>query len=147
LEGYGLVRVAGPSRRRIYNIRAAWAEAEVFVVQQLRMGIHPGLLEREIDAELLMIDRTGYRSECLRCAWRILTNLRNTGQFDGLPTVRQFEQIRLLRPGRASYEIMMYDRFRNFDIVTRYGGDIDMARDIGWFLLDHLIKHICLIFK
>ncbi len=53
-----------------------------------------------------------------------------------MPTVVQLEQLRLLRPGRARYEMMMYDRFRNFDIVTRYGGDIDIAREIGKLLLE-----------
>jgi len=99
------------------------------------MGTHLDLLEREIDAELLISDRIGYRYECLRCARRILTNLRNSRQFDGLPTFAQLEQMRMLRPQRAGYEMMMYDRFRNFDVVTRFGGDIDIAREIGGLLI------------
>jgi hypothetical protein len=102
------------------------------------MGTHPNVLERDIDAELLVTDRTGYRYDCLRYARRILMNLRNAGQFDGLPTFMQFEQIRLLRPRRASYEIMMYDRFRNFDVVTRHGGDIEIAREIGELVAEPL---------
>ncbi|KAN0122039.1 hypothetical protein V8E51_000365 [Hyaloscypha variabilis] len=130
-ENYGLVRGVGPSRRRVYNVRAAWAEAEVFVMRQLRMGTHPDLLERDIEAELLMTERVGYRYECLSYAGRILRNLRNARQFDGLPTYGQFEQLRRLRPRRAGYEMMMYDRFRNIDVITRYGGDIEIAREIA----------------
>ena len=135
-ENYGLVRGVGPSRRRVYNVRAAWAEAEIFVMRQLRMGTHPDLLERDIEAELLMTERVGYRYECLSYAGRILRNLRNARQLDGLPTFGQFEQLRMLRLRRAGYEMMMYDRFRNFDVITRYGGDIDIAREIGRSMLD-----------
>jgi len=78
-----------------------------------------------------MTDRAGYRYECLRCARRILSNLRNARQFDGLPSFVQLEQMRTLRDWRAEYKMMMYDRFRSFDVVTRYRGDIDIAREIG----------------
>lgn len=108
------------------------------MIRQLRKGTHPDLLEREIDVELRVADRAGYRQDCLRYARRILMNLRNAGQFEGLPTFVQLEQIRLLRPGRASYEMMMYDRFRNFEVVTRYGGDLDIAREIGRLLAKYL---------
>jgi hypothetical protein len=100
------------------------------------MGTHPDVLERDIEAELLMTDRVGYRYECLSYAGRILRNLRNARQFDGLPTFGQFEQLRMLRPRRAGYEMMMYDRFRNIDVITRYGGDIEIAREIGRSMLD-----------
>jgi hypothetical protein len=49
-------------------------------------------------------------------------------------TYNQLEQIDLTRPRRARYEIMMYDRFRSFDVVTLYGGYIDIAREIGELL-------------
>jgi hypothetical protein len=121
----------------MHNIRAVWAEAEVFVIRRLRTGTHPGVLNREIDAELLVAERTGYRQEYLHYAQRILRNLRNAGQFDGLPTFEQFEQINLIRQTRARYEMTMYDRFRNFDVVTMYGGDIDIAREIGKLLAEY----------
>jgi hypothetical protein len=82
-------------------------------------------------------ERTRYRHGYLRYAQRILRNLRNSGQFDGLPTVPQFEQINLIRQTRVRYEMMVYDRFRNFDVVARYGGDIDIAREIGKLLAEH----------
>jgi hypothetical protein len=95
------------------------------------MGCHPDLLDRKIEAELLVNDNTGYTQLCLRYARRILINLRNSGRFDGLPTFLQFEQINLIRPRLARYEMMMYDRFRNFEMVSRYGRDIDISREIG----------------
>jgi hypothetical protein len=137
LEGYGLIRGVGPSRRRTHNIRAAWAEAEVFAIRQLRMGTHPDVLEREIHEELLMSNRNDYKHDCLVYAQRILRNLRNAGQLAGLPTFTQFEDIRLHRPRQARYEMMMHDRFRDFDVVSRFGGDIDIAREIGTLLAEH----------
>lgn len=130
LEGYGHVRGIGPSRRQNHNIRAAWAEAEVFVFRQLRMGTHPDV-----------------KHDCLLYAQRILANLRNAGQFAGLPTFAQFEQIRMLRPGQARYEMMMYDRFRNLDVVSRFGGDVDIAREIGTLLAEYIMRITYLTFE
>jgi len=131
LGDYSRIRGIGLSRTRTFNVRAAWSEAEIFVMRQLRMGCHPDYLEREIETELLLTNSNGYTYACLGYARRILRNLRNSGQFDGLPTCNQFEQINLVRPRRARYEMMMYNRFGSFDVVTRYGGDIDIAREIG----------------
>jgi hypothetical protein len=111
------------------------------------MGSHPDLLEREIREELLVANRNDYKHHCLLYAQRILRNLRNAGQFAGLPTFAQFEHIRILRPRRARYEMMMYDRFRNFDVVSRFGGDVDIAREIGILLAEYLMGIIYLTLK
>ena len=147
LEGYGHVRGIGPSRRQNHNIRAAWAEAEVFVFRQLRMGTHPDVLEREINEQLFVARRNDYKHDCVLYAQRILANLRNAGQFAGLPTFAQFEQIRMLRPGRARYEMIIYDRFRNLDVVSRFGGDVDIAREIGTLLAEYIMGITYLTFE
>ncbi len=45
----------------------------------------------------------------------------------------------MLRLRQARYEIMIYDRFRDFDVVSRHGRDIDIAREIGKLLAKHPI--------
>ena len=99
-------------------------------MRELRMGLHPVVLERQINSELLD-NNNRYAELCLRYGQRILRNLRNARQFNGLPTYDQFEQFSLFQSGLARFEMMMYTRFRDFSVVDRYGGDIDIARDIG----------------
>lgn len=78
-----------------------------------------------------MVNPRGYSAECIRFARRILMNLRNAGQFEGLPPYLQMDQFASDRPRQAGYENMMYDRFANIDNFRRYGEDIDIAREIG----------------
>ncbi len=112
-------------------MRAAWAEAEIFVHNKLRQGCHPEVLDREIESEMRIGTNSDYKFLFLRYARRILTNLRRSSQLGGLPTLAEYEKIYVVRSQRRGFEVMMYKRFTVDGLISRYGMDDEIAREIG----------------
>ena len=118
-------------------MRAIWAEAEMLIFGKLRLGLHPKQLERELDKSLRMLHdaeddyRTLLRSTCQR----ILDNLEGEDLFKELPTVAVYDKLVGVPGKKAKFEIMMYNRFEDGEVLKEKARDDEMESDMGEFLL------------
>jgi hypothetical protein len=119
------------SRSASHTLRVAYLEAEILVTNNLRCGRHPEALGRIIQSELLQTPSGSIDYHVLNFARRLLDNIRRAGQFQGLPSFTEFQQINAVRPDLARFENMMRYRFMEHGFVCRYGMDDDIAREIG----------------
>lgn len=107
------------------------AEAELFVLNSLRQGHHPDIIDAEVSSEILRNDGSDYKVLFLNYTRRILANLRLANQFGGLPTLVEYAEITDIRGRLGRFQIMMYERFTDSDILRRYGMDREIVREMG----------------
>ncbi|CZR62992.1 uncharacterized protein PAC_12889 [Phialocephala subalpina] len=123
--------LGGRSLEKGLETRIAWREAEIITLNKLCRGFHPDHLELQVRRELSRSSTSSYRYLFLDSALRILTNMRRSNQFGGLPTLAEYERIIVIRPRRRSFEMMMYERFTDPAVVRQYGGDYGMSLEAG----------------
>ncbi|KAF8858842.1 hypothetical protein BDZ45DRAFT_673763 [Acephala macrosclerotiorum] len=118
--------LTGRSLEKGLELRLAWREAEIIILNKLRQGFHPDHLELQVRRELSGSRTSGYGYLFLESTLRILINMRQSNQFGGLPTLAEYERTTLVRPHRRRFEMMMYERFTDPTIVRQYRGDYGM---------------------
>jgi hypothetical protein len=118
------------------NLRMTWGEAEIFIINKLRLGNHPDMIERSC---LNMIRETNdpRKIQYLDNICRILENLRRSGQFRDLPNYNEFRRIETHAVELAKFGVMMRGWFADGNRLRQYGMDDEMAREIGEFASEH----------
>ena len=97
-----------------HSLRALWAEAEFLVLNKLRAGVHPELLEGVIREQLRRPLNSYYRQNYLLNALRVLNNLCSKNALAKFPTVRQYEELKRDQFLYARYNMEMSQRFCNY---------------------------------
>lgn len=73
----------------------------------------------------------GYSPKLLEWCLLILDNLRNAGQFAGLPSMVEYESFQTVTVEMGSFRTQMQGRFANEDIIDQYGLNSGMRHQIS----------------
>lgn len=112
------------------GIRAIWEEAKLNIITQLRLGIHPVLLQQELDGE--QYAHSDWQHQDVNdFSTKILANLRRAGQFDDLPSLGEYQREMGDEIWLARYEAKMYEKFGRRDLISQFGMDTQLSRKIG----------------
>jgi len=118
---------------RGHSIRALWAEASFLLFSKLRLGVHPQVLDGSIRKQLRLSLGSYYCLSYLLYALRILRNLCSNNVFINLPIASQYRELKKDRFLLARFEIDMYKRYRDLDLLRREGTDGDIEHRLSRF--------------
>lgn len=104
--------------------KCSWGEAEIEVMSQLQMGVHPDIIMQNANRQ---VGISLWHSTNHACCQRIIENLRWSGMFVRLPTLADYSQIRLLEYERIRMEMDMFNMFRDASAFRRAAMDEQTA--------------------
>ncbi|PVH73414.1 hypothetical protein DL98DRAFT_607483 [Cadophora sp. DSE1049] len=118
------------------NVRATWAQAEMFVAYKLSIGYHEECLESMIEEEVNISRDTGdFDPLFLQYCLRILRNMRNAGQFSAVLEDYGFPDDHTRNRDGSDDNQANTRKFTDVALVSRHGKDKDIAQEMGLSLL------------
>lgn len=112
------------------GFHALWEEAKLNIITELRLGVHPVLLQQEFEDELYGPVASQQHGTIDSLSLKMLTNLRNAGQFDDMPGLREYQRKRDDPVWLARFEVQMCEMFDN-RYMGQFGTNVEISRKLG----------------
>jgi hypothetical protein len=111
------------------NTRAAWEEAEIFLFNKLRSGMHSDEIEERVRQELSRTFQSGYRYAFLRAILSQLVKLRGSRTIRDMPSMSV--QLQMARVDHLRFLLGLRNRFTDITSFRCYTVDDEATREFG----------------